>query len=140
MKNNNPLIPSENKFDFSSINKNLELPKDPTIDELIDDDYQTMLNKHADMINKFAPQASSNSLLPANATDMFNPYEQNTGGTQKFIALGVIRQLKILLPSLPEQTRIANFLTSLDDKINNCELLIDNCELYKKGLLQQMFV
>jgi len=44
------------------------------------------------------------------------------------------------IPSLEEQTKIANFLTAIDDKIMNCELLIMNSEKYKKGLLQKMFV
>lgn len=43
------------------------------------------------------------------------------------------------LPCLEEQTKIANFLSAIDDKINHCEVQIEKTEVWKKGLLQQMF-
>jgi type I restriction enzyme S subunit len=67
-------------------------------------------------------------------------HRQNSGGTQKFIALGVIRNLKVLVPSFKEQTKIANFLSDLDAKIEVLSTSIENTETFKKGLLQQMFV
>lgn len=48
---------------------------------------------------------------------------------------------EILLPiSNAEQTKIANFLSAIDDKINHCQSQIEKTEVWKKGLLQQMFV
>lgn len=44
------------------------------------------------------------------------------------------------LPSIPEQTKIANFLSALDEKINHTQAQIEKTELWKKGLLQRMFV
>lgn len=41
---------------------------------------------------------------------------------------------------LPEQTKIANFLSAIDDKINHCGKQIEKMEAWKKGLLQGMFV
>ncbi len=43
------------------------------------------------------------------------------------------------LPCFEEQTKIANFLSSIDNKINHCEAQIEKMEVWKKGLLQQMF-
>lgn len=43
-------------------------------------------------------------------------------------------------PSLAEQTKIANFLSALDDKINQVEKQVQGMEQWKKGLLQKMFV
>ncbi len=44
------------------------------------------------------------------------------------------------IPDLSEQTKIANFLSAIDDKINNTQKQIEKAEVWKKGLMQQMFV
>lgn len=67
-------------------------------------------------------------------------FEQNTGGTQKFLSLSIVRNLVIQIPSIDEQIKIANFLSTIDDKINHCKGQIEKTEVWKKGLLQQMFV
>ncbi|SEB02414.1 type I restriction enzyme, S subunit [Flavobacterium gillisiae] len=43
------------------------------------------------------------------------------------------------IPSLKEQTKIANFLSAIDIKINHCQAQIEKATIWKKGLLQQMF-
>jgi len=42
--------------------------------------------------------------------------------------------------SIIEQTKIANFLSSLDEKINQCSSQIEKTVQRKKWLLQKMFV
>jgi type I restriction enzyme S subunit len=49
-------------------------------------------------------------------------------------------EIEILLPNIEEQTKIANFLSAIDDKIQAVELQLEKLEVWKKGLLQQMFV
>lgn len=49
-------------------------------------------------------------------------------------------KISLLYPSLPEQTKIAYFLSSLDKKITHTQTQIEKAELWKKGLLQQLFV
>ena len=66
-------------------------------------------------------------------------FEQNTGGTQKFLSLSVIKNLIVAVPSLPEQQKIATFLSSIDEKISHSSAQIEKMEAWKKGLLQQMF-
>ncbi|MHA1168957.1 MAG: restriction endonuclease subunit S [Candidatus Hodarchaeales archaeon] len=48
---------------------------------------------------------------------------------------------KLYLPvSEYEQNKIADFIKSLDNKINHAQAKIEKAELWKKGLLQKMFV
>jgi type I restriction enzyme, S subunit len=51
-----------------------------------------------------------------------------------------LKILKINLPSLSEQTKIANFLSSIDSKIEQIDKQLDETKQFKKALLQQMFV
>jgi len=52
----------------------------------------------------------------------------------------MIFDMLIDLPSLSEQTKIANFLSAIDEKINHTQIQIEKTEQWKKGLLQKMFV
>lgn len=46
----------------------------------------------------------------------------------------------ILVPCIEEQTKMANFLSSIDQKIDVVSEQLEQAKLWKKGLLQQMFV
>ncbi|MEK5743224.1 restriction endonuclease subunit S [Acinetobacter variabilis] len=48
--------------------------------------------------------------------------------------------MPVLYPSLEEQTKIANFLSAIDQKIEVVAQQIEQAKQWKKGLLQQMFV
>ncbi len=63
-----------------------------------------------------------------------------TGSTRFTISVKSFSSIEIKLPSLPEQTKIANFLSALDDKISHVQMQVERMELWKKGLLQQMFI
>ena len=49
-------------------------------------------------------------------------------------------EMPILYPCLKEQTKIANFLSAIDQKIDVVSEQLEQAKLWKKGLLQQMFV
>ena len=63
-----------------------------------------------------------------------------TGTSVLGISKTNIGKVEIKLPSLEEQTKIANFLSSIDQKIEVVAQQIEQAKLWKKGLLQQMFV
>jgi type I restriction enzyme S subunit len=48
--------------------------------------------------------------------------------------------ISLTIPSIKEQTKIANFLSAIDDKITQTQAELDAVKQYKQGLLQQMFV
>lgn len=56
------------------------------------------------------------------------------------INLTEISECLIKLPVLEEQQKIADFLSSIDTKIEKIEKEFENLKEFKKGLLQQMFV
>ena len=64
----------------------------------------------------------------------------SVGTSQKVLALSALRSIKMSLPTKNEQTKIAQFLTELDDKINAVGAQIQSAQQWKQGLLQQMFV
>lgn len=50
-----------------------------------------------------------------------------------------ILKIKISLPQIDEQTKIANFLTTVDKRINLLTQKKEKLEQYKKGIMQQIF-
>jgi len=62
------------------------------------------------------------------------------GSTRFNISKTAFMNVVIHLPMLEEQTKIANFLSSIDQKIEVTAQQIEQAKQWKKGLLQQMFV
>lgn len=62
-----------------------------------------------------------------------------SSSTMPALSFSSLEILSILEPSLLEQAKIANFLSTIDDKINRTEKQIQQTQEWKKGLLQKMF-
>lgn len=62
-----------------------------------------------------------------------------TGGTVFHLYAKQLNDLAFLLPSLPEQQKIAACLSSLDALITAAQERLDALKAHKKGLLQQLF-
>ena len=56
------------------------------------------------------------------------------------LLLGDIKKLPIPSVCIEEQKKIANFLSTIDVKIEKVSKQITQTQTFKKGLLQQMFV
>ena len=63
-----------------------------------------------------------------------------TGDGRSNYNLKDFNKATIPVPSLPEQTKIAAFLTAVDNKIEQVGKQFDESKQFKKALLQQMFV
>ena len=73
--------------------------------------------------------------------EFYKPLEDfATGSGSKRIHEKTLLGIKIPFPSLPEQTKIANFLSAIDSKIDMETQLLQKLEEQKKFLLQNMFV
>jgi len=78
----------------------------------------------------------------------FNRYKFRKVEIEKYIATSSqpalsmtnIRLFKLNLPCLEEQTKISNFLSSIDTKIEQTGKQLEQTKKFKKALLQQMFV
>ena len=61
------------------------------------------------------------------------------GATRYNISRATFRSLPILIPTGPEQKKIADCLTSIDDQLKAHARKLDTLKQHKQGLLQQLF-
>lgn len=68
-------------------------------------------------------------------TDIFN---EATGSTVLGIKGSRLKKIKVILPPLKEQKKIADILSTVDEQIENVDHLIEKTKELKKGLMQQL--
>ena len=136
------------KEDYDNINKRSNVDKGDILFGMIGtignplivetDDFAiknvALIKEKEELLNKF--------LIHVLETDFINKqfYRLNAGGTQKFIALGLIKDLLVPIPSIEEQLKISEFLSTVEINLNSYKNQISNMKKFKKGLLQQMFI
>ena len=57
------------------------------------------------------------------------------GSVRNTLSYESLRKIDITFPCLEEQTKLANFLSAIGDKIIHCESHIEKTEILKKGVL-----
>lgn len=99
-------------------------------------------NCHALVISRFKPDVA----FPYFYMLFFNSQRGRaelkkieTGSTMKHLNVGDIVDLVVPLPTLPEQQKIASFLSAVDEKIQQLTRKKELLEHYKKGVMQQLF-
>ena len=75
--------------------------------------------------------------------NLMNRYEEirdlsNDGG-QKNLSAGIIKEIEVVSPSKEEQTKIATFLSTVDEKISQLSQKLHLLGQYKQGMMQKLF-
>lgn len=75
--------------------------------------------------------------------NLMNRYDEirdlsNDGG-QKNLSAGIIKDIEISIPSKGEQTKIATFLSAVDEKISQLTQKHQLLSQYKQGMMQKLF-
>ena len=110
---------------------------------IIFDDFTTA-NKFVDFPFK-AKSSAMKILIPKNNNNIKFIYETmqmikyEVGGHERHW-ISKFTFLNVFMPCLEEQTKIANFLSSIDKKIELATKELHSTKEFKKALLQQMFV
>lgn len=71
---------------------------------------------------------------------MINWKKHNEASGVPSLSKSTIQKLKILIPCIQEQQKISDFLRSLDNSSEKLNNRINQTQIWKKGLLQKMFV
>lgn len=99
------------------------------------------INQHTALIRLNKAQGNTKFVAFLLSTAKLNRQinKLNDAGAKAGLNLPTIKSIKIKLPTLPEQTKIANFLTAIDEKISQLTQKCDLLAQYKKGVMQQIF-
>lgn len=97
---------------------------------------QFWVNNHAHI---FQSKNGSNVFL-ATYLESLNYEKFNSGTAQPKLNLDNLKKVPVINPCLDEQTKIANFFSAIDQKIEVVAQQIEQAKTWKKGLLQQMFI
>ena len=104
---------------------------------VIDKDNTYVLSDH---IFRIKTIENSNFLAYLINSDLINKKirREVSGTAQLGLSKRTIENLKIKLPNLKEQQKIAEVLTACDDEINLLNLKLENLKKQKQGLMQKL--
>lgn len=130
--NKNQLVFSPQNLWLGNININLKYEKG-----IVSPSYKIFdINENFILINYFKHILKTSRMLEKYK----NASEQGASIVRRNLDMKQFLEIKIDLPCLEEQQKIADFLSSIDNKIDSLAAELENLKEFKKGLLQQMFV
>lgn len=155
IKNGRVICSSDSRIiseeDFNSIHKNYKIENGDVLLTLVGTIGQSAIVQN---YNENYTFQRSVGILKVNKT-IFNKYlfqlissssfqsklvSHSNSSAQAGVYLKTLSSLPISLPTLPEQQKMADFLSSLDDKIGQTKAELDKARDWKRGLMQRMFV
>jgi type I restriction enzyme S subunit len=95
---------------------------------------QFWVNNHAHVF-----QSSGSNKFLAEELERQSFVKYNTGTAQPKLNSKTLLTIKVIVPTLPEQQKIAEFLTAVDEKIGKLKRKKELLEAYKKGAMQKLF-
>ena len=141
--NKTPVLTAGKSFILGYTNENFGIFNKNKLPVIIFDDFTTAI-KYVDF--PFKIKSSAIKILKANKDnkikfifEAIGLIKYRVGGHERHW-ISKFRDITIQVPSIAEQEKIANFLTTSDDKINYEESKLKQANKFKKALLQQMFV
>lgn len=108
--------------------------------DIISEDHKYVLNQRMGLLRKKNDQMNLNFLRRYINHNQRYFKLHGQGSSQQNLSKGDILKFKVNAPSLPEQQKIADFLSSLDKLIEAKQCQIIQTQNWKKGLMQQLFV
>ena len=117
-------------------------------DKLLTNDGVIVYGDHTTIVKfinyDFVVGADGVKLLTSDSNNIkylyFNLLFNNVGPEGYKRHFSILKNVVLQIPSLPEQNKIANFLSSIDSKIEQVGKQLNESKQFKKALLQQMFV
>ena len=95
------------------------------------------VNNHAHVMR---PKSGQNIKFLCELLESLDYTRYNTGTAQPKLNQEKCRGIELIMPIHEEQYRIAEFLSSLDQKAEREQTNLESLLVFKKGLMQQLFI
>ncbi|KVV16191.1 EcoKI restriction-modification system protein HsdS [Flavobacterium sp. TAB 87] len=109
----------------------------------IEEDNKYLLNQRLVLLRQIKNKSYNDFIKDLISTEKFLFYffAEAKGGTgnQTNVSTEDVKKIKLNIPDIGEQQKIASFLTSVDESIQQLSRKKELLEKYKKGIMQQLF-